>query len=151
MFSYLIVFIISMVPLVELRGAVPFAVGFHNSDPVFNMVIAYILIIIGNMIPVPFIYLFARKILEWGKDKPVIGKFFTWCLEKGQRLLFLLPLKNREIFHLLSSERRKGREEAGRKGKRRAVRGTCPFCGHTASRNRSLDRNAGSQHPGYGF
>ena len=38
---------------------------------------------IGNMIPVPFIFFFARKILEWGKDKKFIGKFFTWCLEKG--------------------------------------------------------------------
>ena len=30
-------------------------------------------------------YLFARKILEWGKDKKIIGKFFTWCLEKGEK------------------------------------------------------------------
>ena len=37
------------------------------------------------MIPVPFIFLFARKILEWGADKPVIGKFFTFCLEKGHK------------------------------------------------------------------
>ena len=37
------------------------------------------------MLPVPFIYLFARKILLWGKDKPVIGRFFTFCLEKGER------------------------------------------------------------------
>ena len=37
------------------------------------------------MVPVPFIYLFARKILEWGADKPVIGKFFTFCLEKGKK------------------------------------------------------------------
>ena len=35
--------------------------------------------------PVPFIYLFARKILEWGKDKKIIGKFFTWCLQKGEK------------------------------------------------------------------
>ena len=35
--------------------------------------------------PVPFIYLFARKILEWGADKPVIGKFFTFGLEKGKK------------------------------------------------------------------
>ena len=37
------------------------------------------------MLPVPIIYLFARKVLEWGKDKKVIGKFFTWCLNKGER------------------------------------------------------------------
>ena len=36
------------------------------------------------MLPVPIIYLFARKVLEWGADKAVIGGFFTWCLEKGK-------------------------------------------------------------------
>ena len=78
--NYLIVFLISMVPLIELRGAIPYAVGF--GIPLSQ---AYIIAIIGNMIPVPFIYLFARKILVWGKDKPVIGKFFTFCLEKGEK------------------------------------------------------------------
>ena len=85
MMNYLLVFIIAMLPLIELRGAVPFAVGFHTADPGFSMVLAYILIILGNMLPVPFIYLFARKVLEWGKDKPVIGGFFTWCLNKGEK------------------------------------------------------------------
>ena len=37
------------------------------------------------MIPVPFIFFFARKLLVWGSDKKYIGKFFTWCLEKGER------------------------------------------------------------------
>ena len=45
---------------------------------------SYIIAIMGNMLPVPIIYLFARKVLEWGADKPVIGGFFTWCLEKGK-------------------------------------------------------------------
>ena len=78
--NYLIVFLISMVTLIELRGAIPYAVGFG-----IPLLPAYIIAIIGNMIPVPFIYLFARKILIWGKDKPVIGKFFTFCLEKGEK------------------------------------------------------------------
>ncbi|MBQ7218349.1 MAG: small multi-drug export protein [Ruminococcus sp.] len=77
---YLIIFLISMVPLIELRGAIPYAVGFQC-----NMVWAYIIAILGNMLPVPFIYLFARKILLWGKDKKFIGKFFTFCLEKGEK------------------------------------------------------------------
>lgn len=46
---------------------------------------SYIVCILGNMLPVPIIYLFARKVLEWGADKPVIGKFFTFCLEKGHK------------------------------------------------------------------
>ena len=83
--QYITVFIISMVPLVELRGAIPVAYGFNLTDTGFNLVLGYILIAIGNMIPVPLIYFFARKVLEWGKDKPVIGKFFTFCLEKGEK------------------------------------------------------------------
>lgn len=77
---YLIVFLISMVPIIELRGAIPFAVGFG-----LPLIPSYIICVIGNMLPVPFIYLFARKILVWGADKPVIGKFFTFCLEKGEK------------------------------------------------------------------
>ena len=78
--QYIIVFLISMVPLIELRGAVPYAIA--NGLPVLP---SYITAIIGNMIPVPIIFFFARKVLDWGKDKPVIGKFFTFCLEKGHK------------------------------------------------------------------
>lgn len=78
--NYLIIFLISMVPLIELRGAIPYAVGFG-----LPLLQSYIVCILGNMIPVPIIFLFARKILEWGADKPVIGKFFTFCLEKGHK------------------------------------------------------------------
>lgn len=78
--KYLIVFLISMVPLIELRGAIPYAVGFD-----LPIVPSLIVAVIGNMVPVPFIYLFARKVLEWGKDRKYIGKFFTWCLEKGEK------------------------------------------------------------------
>lgn len=80
--KYLWIFLISMVPLIELRGAVP--VGLN---PLWNLnpVLVYIISIIGNMLPMPFIYLFARKVLEWGKDKKFIGKFFTFCLEKGEK------------------------------------------------------------------
>ena len=78
--QYLIVFLISMVPLVELRLAIPYAVGMG-----LPLVPSIIIAVVGNMIPVPFIFLFARRILEWGKDKKYIGKFFTWCLEKGEK------------------------------------------------------------------
>ena len=83
--KYLFVFFLSMVPLVELRGAIPFAYGFKAAEPEFNLLWAYIIIAIGNMLPVPIIFFFARKVLEWGADKPVIGKFFTFCLEKGHK------------------------------------------------------------------
>lgn len=78
--KWILVFFISMVPLIELRGAIPFAQGFG-----LPIVPSYIVAVIGNMIPVPIIYLFARKVLEWGADKPLIGKFFSWCLEKGKK------------------------------------------------------------------
>lgn len=80
MLNYLIVFFISMVPLVELRGAILYSQILH-----LPLLQSYIIAIIGNMLPVPVIYLFARKVLEWGCDKPVIGKPFTWCLEKGEK------------------------------------------------------------------
>lgn len=80
MIDYLITFFISMVPLVELRGAVPY--GILAGLPALHV---YIICIIGNMLPVPIIFFFARKVLEWGKDKPVIGKFFTFCIEKGHK------------------------------------------------------------------
>ena len=83
--SYLYIFFIAMLPLVELRGALPVAYVIKANDPSFSLLWSYIIIALGNMLPVPFIYLFARKLLEWGKDKRYIGKFFTWCLEKGEK------------------------------------------------------------------
>ncbi len=78
--KYLYIFFISMVPLLELRGAIP-----ASQLLSLPLIPSYIVCIIGNMLPVPIIYLFARKVLEWGADKPVIGKFFTFCLEKGEK------------------------------------------------------------------
>ena len=72
--------LISMVPLIELRVAVPVAI--EMGLPILP---SYIVAIIGNMLPMPFIFFFARKVLEWGKDKPIIGGFFTFCLEKGHK------------------------------------------------------------------
>lgn len=80
MINYLLVFLISMVPLIELRGAIPYAVGME-----LDLVPSYIIAIIGNMLPMPIIYLFARKVLLWGCDKKYIGKFFTFCIEKGEK------------------------------------------------------------------
>ena len=79
-YKYLIVFLVSMVPIVELRGAIPIAAGMG-----LPMVTSYIICVIGNMLPVPVIFLFARKVLIWGADKKYIGKFFSWCIDKGER------------------------------------------------------------------
>lgn len=78
--KYIIVFLVSMVPLIELRGAIPYAVAFNL--PLFE---SYIIAILGNMLPVPIVFFFARKVLEWGQDKKYIGKFFTFCIKKGEK------------------------------------------------------------------
>ena len=78
--NYLILFLVSMIPMIELRGAVILAAGMD-----IPAVPALLVCMLGNMIPVPFIYFFARKVLLWGADKKYIGKFFRFCLEKGER------------------------------------------------------------------
>ncbi len=73
-----------MIPLVELRGAIPVAVGMDLGLPEW---LVLIIAIIGNIIPVPIIYLFARKFLEWGSKKKwkPLKQFCNFCLKKGQK------------------------------------------------------------------
>ena len=78
--KYLLAFLVSMVPLIELRGGVPYAVLMG-----LDYWTALVVCVIGNMLPVPIIYFFARKVLLWGCDKKYIGKFFTFCIEKGEK------------------------------------------------------------------
>ena len=78
--SYALAFLISMVPLIELRGGVPVAMGY--GIPAVN---AIAVCAIGNMLPMPFIYLFARKVLTWGSTKPYIGSLFSKLLTKGEK------------------------------------------------------------------
>ena len=86
MLKYFIVFLISMLPLAELRVAIPYAIGLG-----LNIPLTYAIAIIGNMLPVPFIFFFARRVLEWGtkvtwpKGLKWVGKFFNFCLDKGER------------------------------------------------------------------
>ena len=77
--KYLATFFISMVPLIELRGAIPIAIGM-GLDTIPSIVIC----VIGNMLPVPIIYLFARKFLIWGLDKPGISKLCHFFHDKGE-------------------------------------------------------------------
>ena len=84
LWKILVVLLISMIPLIELRGAIPVAVGMDLGLPEW---LVLIVAIIGNMIPVPIIYFFARKILNWGskcKWKP-FKKFCNFCLKKGEK------------------------------------------------------------------
>ena len=76
--NYLWIFFISMVPLIELRGAIPVSQALQ-----MPIVSSYIVCIIGNMLPVPIIYLFARRFLEWGQDKKGLSKICQFFLIKG--------------------------------------------------------------------
>ena len=78
-FKYLIVFFISMVPLIELRGAIPVAIGM-GLDTLPSIAVCAV----GNLLPVPIIYFFARKFLVWGLDKPYIGGICHFFHDKGE-------------------------------------------------------------------
>ena len=78
--SYLIVFFISMLPLIELRGAIP--VGIGMGLPILP---TYLVCVVGNMLPVPFIYIFARKALIWGFNNPIIGAFCRFWIVNGEK------------------------------------------------------------------
>ena len=80
MIPYLTIFLVSMVPLIELRGAVIMAVGMD-----LPYIPALITCVIGNMLPVPIVYFFARKFLIWGAGQRYIGKICTFFLVKGER------------------------------------------------------------------
>ena len=77
---YLLVFFISMVPIIELRGAIPVGLGLG-----LEVLPTYLVCVVGNMLPVPVIYLFARKFLIWGCDKPLIGKICKFFIVKGEK------------------------------------------------------------------
>ena len=80
MLKYLLVFFVSMVPIVELRGAIFMATGMD-----LPFIPSLIICALGNMIPVPFIYFFARKFLLWGEHKKFIVGICRFFLEKGEK------------------------------------------------------------------
>ena len=80
MAKYLTVFLLSMVPILELRFAVPLAVSMD-----LPYLPALIVCVVGNMLPVPFIYFFARKFLIWGSERKYIHKACKFFLEKGEK------------------------------------------------------------------
>lgn len=78
--KYFWIFLISMVPIVELRGAIPIGVGFG-----LPLIPTYIVAVIGNMLPVPIIILFSKKVLVWCTTLPYVGKFFDFIYRKGMK------------------------------------------------------------------
>ena len=119
--SYLLVFFVSMVPLIELRGAIP--IGLGMGLPILP---TYLVCVVGNMIPVPFIYLFARKFLIWGYHKPLSGQS-------------------------ASSASSRARKAAAhwKQGGPRPCGGAAAVRGYPAAGHRRVDRDAGGLDPGY--
>ena len=70
----------AMVPVVELRGAIPYALA-HGVD----VLPALILCIAGNMLPVPVIILFAKRVLAWCAKLPKVGGFFQKIIDRANR------------------------------------------------------------------
>ncbi|MBR6742146.1 MAG: small multi-drug export protein [Clostridia bacterium] len=73
MWDVLKTFLLSMVPIVELRGAIP--LGAALGLPWY---INYIICVIGNFLPVPFILLFIRSVLNFMKKVPKLDKIALW-------------------------------------------------------------------------
>lgn len=67
--AQLIVFIISMIPILELRGSI-LAAGFMD----VSFLQTYVVAVLGNLLPIPFILIFIKKILEWMKTRKKLGK-----------------------------------------------------------------------------
>jgi uncharacterized membrane protein len=76
--DWLVTLIISMMPFVELRLSIPVAIGLYKMDPTF----AFIVALIGNLIPVPFILLFLGKIETWLSSRyQRWERFFKWLFK----------------------------------------------------------------------
>lgn len=75
--KYLCVLGIAALPVLELRGAIPYGVA--NGLPYFGVLAVSV---IGNMLPVPFIILFVRKIFDWMKKKSKFLAGIAEMLEK---------------------------------------------------------------------
>lgn len=71
----LCVFFCSMIPIIELRGAIPMGAAFNATLGGMPFWLTYILSVIGNMFPVPFILLFIKKMIKWMSVSRV--KFFN--------------------------------------------------------------------------
>ena len=123
MLKYVLTFLISMVPIVELRGGVPFGIGMG-----IKWYYALPICMIGNMIPVPFIFFFARRILEWGKDK-----------------------RSQENSLPGAWKGRKRRSEASGEGRKGSLYSTSALRWDPTPGYRRMDRHSRSKLPQYGF
>lgn len=78
----LIIFLISMVPLLELRGGLLAASPALLDVPILR---AIPICIIGNILPIPFILFLIEKVLDWMEDVPVLQKIAIWLRQKADK------------------------------------------------------------------
>lgn len=93
--KFLIVLLVSMLPLVELRGAIPIAAGFGLPE-----IPALLIAMLGNMLPMPLVFIFAQDFLRWGSERKHLKKFCKWLTQKGHRAGKKLQAKNSASIYL---------------------------------------------------
>jgi uncharacterized membrane protein len=93
--KFLIVLLVSMLPLIELRGAIPIAAGFGLPE-----IPALLIAMLGNMLPMPLIFIFAQDFLRWGSERKHLQKFCKWLAQKGHRAGKKLQAKNSASVYL---------------------------------------------------
>jgi uncharacterized membrane protein len=77
----LVVIVVAMLPIFELRGAIPVAMfSFH-----YHWYEAFLLAVIGNLLPIPFILLFIKRVMGWLSHVPLFKRFFIWLCERTAR------------------------------------------------------------------
>lgn len=79
--DWLIVVLISMLPFIELRGALPVAIIFLDMNWAFALVIC----VIANMIPVPFVLLFFSRVEKWARKYEYWNKKLDWLYERTRK------------------------------------------------------------------
>ncbi|MBO5981149.1 MAG: small multi-drug export protein [Clostridia bacterium] len=81
MLPYLLVFALSMVPVLELRAALPLALLYYDMNPALALVLS----VLGNILPVPFLVVWGRQVLEWLASFKTLGGPFRWILRLGEK------------------------------------------------------------------
>ena len=78
--KYILLFLVSMLPIIELRGGIPIGVGYG-----IDLWLCYVICVIGNILPVPFIIFFGKQILYWFAKQKKIGPFFRKIIDRADR------------------------------------------------------------------
>ena len=78
--AILTTFFVAMVPVLELRGALPIGVGMGLPP-----IVAAIIAMVGNLVPIPFILILLRYIFDFLRDKKYTKKLIIWLEKKADK------------------------------------------------------------------